>query len=1051
MARIKFPKQIEMLLEQSDLQAPIRSLADRVGEILADNKLMFFPDYTDHGTEHIQNVLKSQVELVPKDVWDESKLDSEPRLLCDADAVVIIGATLLHDIAMHLTAPGFLELISDDSRFKPVPWFNEDHEGHAGDRPWRELWEDFTREARQYNDRSLGNIIGPDAVRNGWKFQKLTENSGRWERNHCLIIGEFLRRHHARLAHEIAIFGFPGLPVGDGDGEFPAMGSEKGHVLNRFADLIGLTARSHGTSLRLCNEYLDSIPSYSGTPRPMGCAALFPMALLRVADYLQIDRQRAPAVLLQLREPQSPVSVMEWEKHRAVVAIGPAKVPRSKFVTVSQDVSLDVYLQLRDLLNSLQSEIDHSTAVLNEAYGLQKDHGLDRLNLAIRRIDSNLHLPAFQKSLPYVPEKTGFTADPNLLSLLVAPLYGDVPGVGVRELMQNSVDAVRELEVWCETHGTSRQSLDFPDQDADVLIDFIRQGDGNWLLRVSDKGIGMTSEVIQDYFLRAGASFRQSGAWAKEFIDENGHPRVTRAGRFGVGAFAVFLLGQRFKLLTRHVSSPKFVGFSPIATSDSHLIEIRRVEVPHIGTTIEVEVSAETFDRMNTSGSESTDWFYWDWPKVVRRIVDKDKTTELPQKYSTPTTLDLESHAEWSIIRPSGFDAVIWSFESKPVITCNGIAIGVPQEPGFTVFNWPQAPQLKPPQIVVVDNSANLPVTIERYGLLRKSVPFADELCRDVALSFIAHALVCLPTTRDEALLCRASHPLARLQTRSLVCNSQELLTNGLLRWCITPTAIVPVDPWLCSLLDADIYLVHGAMQSSPPLDVGCTVFDAGRFNAIVSSSLRSIKCASIGWYSYTGRYQFGYSDSLSGTFEVATSYLKEIALKGVPTLSQCVNTAIAGVSVRPGQVKTTNYGANFCPEPPREDKNINWTACLSKNEKRERAELRIGRVAESTPVQLILDKFEQPDSSFESKIKDAVDWLPEIMFVAEIKIRVEPKLPESLIAKVWNECLGATPIPIDQTARNALIEKGRQHEELNRHIRAWEEMKRTGAKWVST
>jgi hypothetical protein len=129
MARIKFPKQIEMLLEQSDLLAPIRSLADRVSEILADNKLMFFPDYTDHGTEHIQNVLKSEVELVPKDVWDESTTGSEPRLLCDADAVVIVGATLLHDIAMHLTAPGFLKLVSVDSPFKPLPWFNEDHEG----------------------------------------------------------------------------------------------------------------------------------------------------------------------------------------------------------------------------------------------------------------------------------------------------------------------------------------------------------------------------------------------------------------------------------------------------------------------------------------------------------------------------------------------------------------------------------------------------------------------------------------------------------------------------------------------------------------------------------------------------------------------------------------------------------------------------------------------------------------------------------------------------------------------------------------------------------
>src|SRR5947207_2128612 len=102
MSKIEFPKPLNQLLEDSDLQAPIRALADRVGEILADNKLPFFPDYTDHGTEHINRVLKFEVELIPKQIWENCRKDSAPQLLCDADAAVIIGATLLHDLAMHL-------------------------------------------------------------------------------------------------------------------------------------------------------------------------------------------------------------------------------------------------------------------------------------------------------------------------------------------------------------------------------------------------------------------------------------------------------------------------------------------------------------------------------------------------------------------------------------------------------------------------------------------------------------------------------------------------------------------------------------------------------------------------------------------------------------------------------------------------------------------------------------------------------------------------------------------------------------------------------------
>lgn len=626
MSKIEFPKPLKDLLEDSDFQAPIRVFADRVGEVLADNKLPFFPDYTDHGISHIHCILKSEVELIPRHVWERSKKDSDPRLLCDADAVVIIGATLLHDIAMHIRPDGFRELIRKDSRFQPLPWFMENQEDHAADRPWHELWDEYVREARRFNDRKLADIVGLESVRCGWKFHELPQDTGQWELNHCLIIGEFIRRHHARLAHEIAMYGFPGLPAG----QFPAMGQEQVHPLMRLADLIGLAARSHGTTLRVCKAYIESSPRYIGTPQPMGTAVLYPMALLRVADYLQIDRQRAPAVLLQLRNPQSPVSVQEWSKHLAVQSINPANDPRGKMVTVSTDVSLELYLQLRDLLANLQAEMDHSTAVLDETYGTRSDLGLNQLNLGIRRMYSNLHSSAFRDSLPYVPEHTGFSSDPNLLTLLVEPLYGKEPGVGVRELMQNAVDAVRELAVWREAHGKAASSLDLPDQEADVLIDFIKRDNGTWFLRVQDKGIGMTGDTLQKYFLRAGASFRQSSDWAKEFLDENGQPRVLRAGRFGVGAFAAFLLGPSFQLKTRHVSTPESTGYMLEALVDSQLIEIHRIDGLPVGTTIEVELTDKSVATLELekekyndySGPQAkTDWFNWDWPNVVRRVV----------------------------------------------------------------------------------------------------------------------------------------------------------------------------------------------------------------------------------------------------------------------------------------------------------------------------------------------------------------------------------------------------------------------------------------------
>ncbi len=86
------------------------------------------------------------------------------------------------------------------------------------------------------------------------------------------------------------------------------MGKEEGHPLRRLADLIGLVARSHGTSLRVCKAYLDSSPLYPGTPRPMGTAVLYPMALLRVADYFA-----AELTMKRVEAPESPLAKI-WQE-----------------------------------------------------------------------------------------------------------------------------------------------------------------------------------------------------------------------------------------------------------------------------------------------------------------------------------------------------------------------------------------------------------------------------------------------------------------------------------------------------------------------------------------------------------------------------------------------------------------------------------------------------------------------------------------------------------------------------------------------------------------
>jgi len=113
MDKIHFPEPLENLLKGSELFAPIREYANRCGEILDDKQMPFFPSYTDHSCEHINQVLQAEVDLIPAKVWEKPVLRPE-------DAAVLIGGTLLHDIAMHLHPEGFLELVGENSRFRSV-------------------------------------------------------------------------------------------------------------------------------------------------------------------------------------------------------------------------------------------------------------------------------------------------------------------------------------------------------------------------------------------------------------------------------------------------------------------------------------------------------------------------------------------------------------------------------------------------------------------------------------------------------------------------------------------------------------------------------------------------------------------------------------------------------------------------------------------------------------------------------------------------------------------------------------------------------------------
>jgi molecular chaperone HtpG len=373
------------------------------------SKTPFFPEYTDHNWSHVTQTVATAVSLIRDEAWYE---------LTPEDACVCMLAVLLHDCGMHLSEDGFLALINDKPNSRSVDGWP--------DESWGSLWTDFLGEASRYDARKLIALFGDTKP-----VHPPLPDSSEWTHRDRLLIGEFLRRHHHRLAHEIAVHGVPRV----GKSPLKLIG-----VPRDLADLAGLIARSHGMRLRSCIPALSrfDLRTYKGIH------AVFLMCVLRTADYLQVQAERAPRQMLHVKKLRSPLSQGEWAAHEAIRDIRTTHEDPEAIYIDAEPKTAATFLRLKRLLTGLQEEMDAAWAVLGEVYG--RFGTLQRLGMTLRRVRSNLDDPKFSESVAYIPTAATFdSSGADLLKLLIQPLYGEKPEIGLRELVQNAVDSCREL------------------------------------------------------------------------------------------------------------------------------------------------------------------------------------------------------------------------------------------------------------------------------------------------------------------------------------------------------------------------------------------------------------------------------------------------------------------------------------------------------------------------------------------------------------------------------------------------------------------------------
>lgn len=702
---IKFKK----ILDTNDLyMSEILRLTTDFSNWIKDNNLEFFPEYTDHGIEHIQSVLDTAEDIISEASWN---------ILTAEDVYVLISAVLLHDSAMHITKNGLWSLLTNDK-------FNGVVIGHQSDNTWLEKWKHFEKKVSRFEETDWNNFFGK------YETVKLPKiNDTNLDDNQKILIGDFVRQYHADIAEIIASHG---IPIKDGSYD---LFNNNFTSLNQIA---GFIARSHNYNLR---DMVDEIGGEHKARDFGNTHSAFLMGILRIADYLQFEQNRTPKILFKIKGNGmcSPISMKEWEKHLSILHTNKSHSDNELLFVETQPNDAHTLEEIKKLFKGFQYELDSFWAVNGEIYS--RFPKLSSLGLNIRRIKSNIDNPYQYIELnnkKFHPEVLNIKSDnQKILPLLVGPLYGDIPQIGLRELIQNSIDACNErysLDIHTEVN---QEKIPY---GVSITIDF-----DNNLFIIEDDGVGMDIDVVQNYFLKVGASYRYSEVWKATHSSDN-TVYVPRTGKFGIGMLAGFLIGDEISIISKKegLASDKAIKFTYSLNAKD--IQVDFIDLITTGTKIVIKSNKQTLETIhkgfdtykNNYDNTSSLWYFLDTPTIDIKVV-KDK--EENNLYNKHIIKKEDIFSNWNSVQNTALQGFFWKinkierFYRENELYCNGIIIrgrnlpSIPIDIGFKYL------YIRIGKICIFDNLGQFPLNLTRDDLVTKDF-FEIEKLRDSVLDY---------------------------------------------------------------------------------------------------------------------------------------------------------------------------------------------------------------------------------------------------------------------------------------------------------------------------
>lgn len=302
-----------------------------------------------------------------------------------------------------------------------------------------------------------------------------------------------------------------------------------------FRAEVGKVCASHGKDFSWILKNLSS-ETLKGTYK---FNLQFCSFILRLGDLLDFDSNRTPPILYKMIEPTG-YGKAEWQQHFMINNFQKIIDNESNQKTITINGASENPKIHRKFLMYLKWIENEVASVIN----------------ALKKMPFSYHFN-LNPFLDVNITTSGYTFSDKKLSidyqaitklLMGEKIYGDKK-LALREMIQNSIDACKLRK---EFENNKKQ---YGDEEFGASIKIIINRDTGYVT-IKDNGMGMTMDIVNNYFLNIGKSYYTSESF---LLEEYKYKPI---GNFGIGFLACFMLSDEIKIMTRYLDSENKISIS---------------------------------------------------------------------------------------------------------------------------------------------------------------------------------------------------------------------------------------------------------------------------------------------------------------------------------------------------------------------------------------------------------------------------------------------------------------------------------------------------------